>query len=214
MRQETGMQRLTNATLPAAERALAKADPALGAWMRLIERPRLTRQYSHFASLCRAICAQQLSNKAAQTICARVFEGTSRTRGPTVECLRARSDAQLREAGLSRQKVRYIRALCDAFGEGHLKGYRFSGRDDETIIQDLTEVAGIGRWSAEMFLIFNLHRPDIFSGGDLALHNGLMRIDRCEGLGPKDCEARAQRWAPYRSVASLYLWRIAHWKDG
>lgn len=206
------MQRLDASELARGRRLLSRRDPALGAWMALIETPTLSRRYSYFASLVRAITAQQLSNKAAATICGRLFEGTARTRGPTVQGLRARSDADLRGAGLSRQKVRYVRALCDAFGEGHLRGYRFAAACDEQVVQDLVKVPGVGVWTAQMFLIFNLHRPDVFSPGDLALRNGLMRLQGCDGLSPQQCAERAQRWAPYRSVASLYLWRIAHFK--
>lgn len=207
------MGRLTEAEFSDAVQWLERRDAALGAWMRRIERPQLTRRHSHFASLARAIVAQQLSNKAAATINARVFGHCRNPRGPKPGELSTFDDDTLRSLGLSRQKVRYLRALDEAFVSGHLRSYRFSGKSDEEIIADLTIVPGIGRWTAEMFLIFSLHRPDIFSEGDLALRNGIMRLDGVEGLSPQQCAERAERFAPYRTVASLYLWRIAHFDE-
>lgn len=203
---------LTEADILAARRRLSRADPRLRPWLRRIPTPTLTRPHTAYASLCRAVVAQQVSNGAAKAICARLFAGAP-ARGPSPARLRALSDTQLRSIGLSRQKVAYVRGLSEAFDAGGpLHRYPFAHRSDPEIIEALTALHGIGRWSAEMFLIFWLHRPDVFAPGDLALRNGLSRVEGKTGLSPAQCERLAQRWAPHRTVASLYLWRIAHWK--
>jgi DNA-3-methyladenine glycosylase II len=209
-----GPKRMDPAGLRRAARSLARRDPALGAWIEhlgpLPAAQNLRRPASSFSALARALLAQQLSNKAAQTIIARTFAHAARAHCPRPEEILALDEATLRVAGVSGQKAGYLRELARAFHEGPLSTARFSAWSDERVIAELTAIKGVGRWTAEMFLIFALHRPDVFAPGDLALRRGIERIEGRPDMSPKECEAIAERWAPHRSVASLYLWRIAH----
>jgi len=193
-------------------RALRRLDPSLGPWIDRIGPIRLPRATSHFRSLFRAILSQQLSNRAAKTICGRalaLFESPAR---PHPEELLAIPDPALRAAGVSAQKVGYVRDLARSFVEGDVDPRRLSRMDDEGVIDALVGVKGVGRWTAEMFLIFSLRRPDVFSPRDLALVAGTRRLAGDAAASPARCGELAARWAPWRSVASLYLWRIAHWR--
>ncbi len=191
---------------------LASVDPDLGAWMQILPAPRPKKRGGHFAALCRAIVAQQLSDRVAAVIWKRLVERVGAPRGPTASALSSLTDAEIRSVGVSGPKVRYLRALAEAFEHGHLRGYRFARMSNASIIEDLTMVSGVGRWTAEMFLIFSMHRADVFAGGDLALRNAIARLDGVARPTPSEACLRAQRWQPWRSLASLYLWQIAHWK--
>lgn len=206
------MQPLTRDSLNKAASRLAAADPALGQWIRLVGpldfRPRPAR----FPSLCRAIISQQLSAAAARTIHARFIQLFSPARRPTPRRVLGIHPRRLKSCGLSERKTFYLCELARAFENGPLKRRRLSGLGDEEIIAALIELPGIGRWTAEMFLMFCLGRPDIFSMGDLALRSG---IERVAGKALTDDEVleRTHSWSPWRSVASLYLWKVSHW-DG
>jgi DNA-3-methyladenine glycosylase II len=192
---------------------LGRVDPALEPWFPRIGPIVLTPQRPAFRSLCRAIIAQQVSNKAAATMIERCFALCTRPGHPTPADLLRLTDDQLQAAGISRQKRTYLRALAQAFDSGHLRNVRFAGRSEPWITEALVKVTGIGQWTAEMFLLFSLGRPDVFSGGDLALRAGICRIDGRESITPAEAIRRAEVWSPWRSVASLYLWRISHWKE-
>jgi DNA-3-methyladenine glycosylase II len=112
---------------------------------------------------------------------------------------------KLRAAGVSRQKARYLHALAEAFEVGDLSGVRFSRLSDEEILQRLTAIVGIGRWTAEMFLMFSMRRPDILPVGDLGIRRGMERYFDCSSV--EEMVERAERWRPYRTVASIYIWR-------
>jgi DNA-3-methyladenine glycosylase II len=192
-----------------ATRLLARRDPVLG---------RLIRRYGpcgmadaqkadNFIAIVQAITSQQLSIKAANTIYGRVaalFPGGRPTPAgfPTID------DPTLRLAGLSRQKIGYIRDLCAKVQDGTLALDRLETLDDEQAIEAITCVKGLGRWSAEMFLMFKLHRPDVLPVDDLGIVNAMKRT---YGLRkrptPKRMQQIAERWRPYRSVACWYLWR-------
>ncbi len=203
--------RLTRETLRKGRAALRANDPRLGRWMDRIGEVGLRRQRPYFNALCRSIISQQVAAAAARTICGR-FEAMFDSGKPNpAELLRFRP-SRLRAAGLSRQKAEYLRALATEFHAGDLRRARFGALPNEEIIERLTRVKGIGRWTAEMFLIFSVGRIDVFSPGDLALRAGVARVVGRE-LSPPECAREAERWAPYRSVASLYLWRISHWKE-
>ncbi len=107
--------------------------------------------------------------------------------------------------------MEYLRALAHEFHEGNLRNARLSTLSDEEVVDRLVQIPGIGTWTAEMFLIFSLGRLDVFSVGDLALRVGVERVTRRK-LTPEQSVEIARRWSPYRSVASLYLWKIAHWE--
>ncbi|MEZ6197685.1 MAG: DNA-3-methyladenine glycosylase 2 family protein [Planctomycetota bacterium] len=207
------MSRLDAAALTRARRDLARRDPALGAWIRHLGPVEIRRRGSHFTALARALIAQQLSNKAAATIITRCFAHFERPHRPTPEEMLALGSDELRAAGVSRQKEDYLRALAEAFVDGPLARVRFSTLEDEAIVERLVAIKGIGRWTAEMFLLFALARPDVFAEGDLALRRGIERLEGRGALTPAECGRVAERWRPWRSVASLYLWRIAHAED-
>lgn len=200
---------------PTELRALARRDPALGRAMGSLEAfPALPlpahRRSSPYESLARAITFQQLSGKAASTIWKRACELGTKGHFPSPVQLAQLDDTSLRAAGLSRQKILALRDLAAHEGNGQLPWRRLARQDDERVIAALTNVRGIGRWSAQMFLMFRWARLDVLAGGDLGLQEGLKRLDGLkERPTPKQLEARGAVWAPLRSVASWYLWRLA-----
>lgn len=204
--------RLTKETLAQGRRELSKRDPALGRWMERIGDVSMRRRRHQFGALCRSIVSQQLSAGAARTIYARLLERFEPARHPDPAGLLSLRTNTLKSCGLSRQKIDYLRSLASAFEGGGLEGVRLSSLEDAGVIERLTAVRGIGVWTAEMFLIFALGRLDVFSVGDLALRAGVERVAG-RPMTPGEILERTASWAPYRSVASLYLWRIAHWKD-
>lgn len=198
------------AAMRAAEAHLRAVDPRLA---RVIERHGPctigSRRRDPFHVLCSSIIGQQLSIKAADTIQARVaaLTGAGKTFVPD-HFLAADHDA-LRGCGLSTAKARWLRALAEARADGRLDFAALKKLDDEAAIDVLDALPGIGRWTAEMFLIFALDRLDIFSMGDVGLRNGLNRLHNGGAkLDDAATQARVACWAPYRSVGSWYLWRV------
>ncbi|HJU67404.1 MAG TPA: DNA-3-methyladenine glycosylase [Gemmatimonadaceae bacterium] len=162
---------------------------------------------THFDALLRAIVYQQLSGKAASTILGRVL-ALYGDRYPTAAELLSTPEEQLRAAGLSRQKLSYVRDLARHVHEGLLPVDQLDQLDDAAIIESLTAVKGIGRWSAQMFLMFRLGRPDVLPELDLGIRKGLQRAYRMRKLPtPKRVQAIGARWSPYSSYACWYLWR-------
>jgi 3-methyladenine DNA glycosylase/8-oxoguanine DNA glycosylase len=170
---------------------------------------RPARNQSIFAALLRSIVYQQLSGKAAATIHGRVLALFAPKRHPTPDGLLAISEEQLRAAGLSRNKTAAVRDLARHTFEGTVPSVAEAHRlDDEALIERLTVVRGVGRWTAEMILIFRLGRPDVFPIDDLGVRKGFQRMLGMRRLpSPVTMTRRAERWRPYRSVASWYLWR-------
>ena len=167
---------------------------------------------SVFAALLEAIVFQQLSGKAAATIHGRVLDLMPRSRtGPRADALLLVSDADLRGAGLSQAKLRAVRDLAQRTVDGSLPTLRELERmHDEAVIDALTEVRGVGRWTAEMFLVFRLGRSDVLAVDDLGIRKGYQRAFRLGELPDRETiAARGERWRPYRTVASWYLWRAA-----
>ena len=161
-----------------------------------------------YGALVRSIAGQQLSVKAARSIFLRLqarFDG----RTPTPEEILADDPEALRAAaGFSRAKVRYLRSLAEHVQRGELELDRLTQLDDETIIAELTAVKGIGEWTAHMFLMFTLHRPDVLPVGDLGVRNAVMRAYGLERPpDPQALTAIAEPWRPHRTRACLYLWR-------
>jgi len=200
--------RLTEQSFAEASVALRALDPQLGSWMEVVGTVELRRQRHHFHSLCRAVISQQLGTGAARTIHKRFLELVGR---PTPRLVLDCPLPSLRACGLSARKVEYLQGIASQFEEGPLRTLRWGRLADERVIERLTELPGIGRWTAEMFLIFSLGRADVFSVGDLALCSAVQRIAGRK-LSPTQIERRARVWSPYRSVASHYLWKIAHWR--
>jgi 3-methyladenine DNA glycosylase/8-oxoguanine DNA glycosylase len=195
----------------AACRHLAQADAELGA---LIERVgeftmRPAPGRSLFASLVRSIVYQQLSGRAAATILGRVNRLFAPRRFPTPDDLLAVSHERLRQAGLSAAKTAALRDLAARTLDGTVPSLpRVRRMDDEEIIECLTAVRGVGRWTVEMLLMFKLGRPDVFPVGDLGIRKGFALTFRKRNLPePAAMIRRGERWRPYRSVASWYLWR-------
>jgi DNA-3-methyladenine glycosylase II len=171
------------------------------------EARRRGRPTDAYGALLRSIVGQQLSTKAARSIYERVtalFDG----RTPTPEQLLAADPEVVRGAGLSRPKVRYMRDLAEHVLSGQLELDRLDELSDERITAELTAVKGLGQWTADMFLIFHLGRPDVLPVGDLGVRRA---VEHAYGLpeipSPEEVERLGERWRPHRSLASLYLWR-------
>jgi DNA-3-methyladenine glycosylase II len=192
-----------------ARRVLMRRDPILAPVIRkyrersLIEGP----PADPFSALVRTIVGQQLSTKAAATIHGRLLAlmpgGIA-----TAEAMRALGDDQLRQVGMSRQKSAYLRDLAAKSSNGELHLDSLSEMTDEQVIEAITKVKGLGRWSAEMFLMFRLRRPDVLPVDDLGIVNAIYRLYK---LRKKPTAARilkmGEAWRPYRTVACYYLWR-------
>jgi DNA-3-methyladenine glycosylase II len=159
-----------------------------------------------YGALLRAIVGQQLSTKAARTIYLRVcdlFGGTA----PSPEQLLETSEEDLRACGLSGRKVEYVRDLAAHVLSGELELDRLGSLSDEEAIEEIVAVRGLGQWTAEMFLIFHLERPDILSGGDLGIRKAIqIEYGLDEMPAPQRVLEIGEPWRPYRSLASLYLW--------
>lgn len=190
-----------------AQRLLARRDPVIRDLMRRYG-PCGLAQAQHtdpLRALIHAIISQQLSTRAAATIEGRfraLYGGV-----PTPSQVAATTDAPLRAVGLSGQKVRYLRDLCRRVEDGSLPLTRLGVMSDDEVVAVLTEVKGIGRWTAEMFLMFRLHRPDVLPVDDLGI---VKAVQRAYGLRKTPTPERLTRlgesWRPYRSVACWYLW--------
>ncbi|MBW2455241.1 MAG: methylated-DNA--[protein]-cysteine S-methyltransferase [Deltaproteobacteria bacterium] len=194
-----------------AQRALRRADPKLGALMKRVGPFGLClkRPQSAFAALAEAIVYQQLTGKAASTIFGRVLALFPRRRALHPEDIASTSEAKLRAAGLSRSKTAALQDLADKTLSGEVPPLpKLRRMDDEAIIDALTTVRGIGRWTVEMLLIFQLGRPDVLPSGDWGLRKGFGRLlGAAEPPSSKELECYGERWRPYRTVASWYLWR-------
>ena len=187
---------------------LHSADPALGSLMTRVGpcsiRPKVRKD--RFATLVRAIIGQQISSKAAASIDARLRDLTSQPHTP--EPLIALGETGLRSVGLSGVKARYVLNLAEAVRSGDVPLDLIHKWDDEAIITRLTTIKGVGVWTAEMFLIFALGRPDVFPVGDLGVRAGLRDHYGLPDLPkPQAAVSLGDIWRPYRSVASWYLWR-------
>jgi DNA-3-methyladenine glycosylase II len=168
---------------------------------------RIARPRDHYGALVRTIVGQQLSTRAARAIYDRLttrFGG----RAPTPEEILADDPDELRTSvGLSHAKVRYLRSLAEHVLDGSLELDKLGRLTDDEVTARLTAVSGIGRWSADMFLMFHLQRPDVLPVGDLGVRRAVERLYGLEALpSMAELEALGERWRPYRSLASLYLW--------
>lgn len=195
-------------------RALDRRDPALGrARRRVAPFPKFPTKeggQSHFHALSRAIVHQQLAGAAARTIHDRVRALTPGPRFPDAAAIQALSDEALRGAGLSANKLAALRDLSEHCLDGRILLRSIARRPNEEIIEELVTVRGIGRWTAQMFLMSRLGRLDVLAPLDLGLQEGLKRLDGLvERPRPKELEARGVCWSPLASVASWVLWRLA-----
>jgi DNA-3-methyladenine glycosylase II len=188
-----------------AKRELKNADPVLGTLITRYKGLTLASRGDAFQTLARSIVGQQISVKAAQSVWGRFSAAVGDMKPKHVIKL---SETQLRGCGLSGQKVKYLRDLSERFASGVIEVERWHDMDDETLITDLTQVKGIGRWTAEMFLIFYLTRPDVFPLGDLGVQRALsLHYNKGKPLSERRITALSKLWTPWRSVATWYLWR-------
>lgn len=200
---------MTPATARAADEHLRASDPVMAG---LVERfaplPERAPSGDHYAALVRAIVGQQLSTKAARAIHARlldVFGGDE----PSPRQILAADPEQLRAAaGLSRAKVAFLRSLAEHIESGELELDRLDELPDDEIVAELVAVKGVGLWTAHMFLMFQLERPDVLPVGDLGIRRAVERAYRLRDTpSAAELEALAEPWRPWRTVACRYLWR-------
>jgi DNA-3-methyladenine glycosylase II len=194
---------------------LAASDPVMAALIERIgeidlatrlQRRKEERPADPYGALLRAIVGQQLSTKAARTIYLRVI-GLFDGRTPSPQQLLDADPDGLRAAGLSGRKVEYLQDLARHVLSGELELDRLDELEDEEAIEEIVAVRGLGRWTAEMFLIFHLERPDVLSGGDLGIRKAIQNEYGLEEMPtPQRTVEIGERWSPDRSLASLYLW--------
>jgi len=193
-----------------ARRLLVRRDPVLGAAIKTIGPCGLAdrQRKDHLTALVGAIVSQQLSTKAAAAIFRRLVALFPEHTITTASAIAALDDAVLRGVGLSGQKVGYLRDLCARIGDGRLQLDELEGLPDEEVIERLMSVKGFGRWTAEMFLMFRLHRPDVLPVGDLGIVKAVQQLYRLRKRpDPKRLVKIGEAWRPYRSVACWYLWQ-------
>lgn len=193
-----------------ARRVLMRRDPILGAVIRSVGECGLAERQGkdHLSALVHAIVSQQLSTRAAATIFARFLALFPDSTIGAPHAIAALDDSALRGVGLSGQKVSYLRDLSARLQDGRLQLDELESLSDEEVIARLMAVKGFGRWTAEMFLMFRLHRPDVLPVGDLGIVKAIEKLYRLR----KRPDARrllkiGEAWRPYRSVASWYLWQ-------
>jgi DNA-3-methyladenine glycosylase II len=182
----------------------------LGPWVQQMDPPTLNEPEDLFEDLVSSIVYQQLSGKAAGAIWARFVALFPEGQPVPPSELRSKSVEELRAVGLSRQKASYVVDLAERVHNGVLPLDSLGSLSDEEVHLLLTQVKGIGPWTADMMLIFSLHRPDVFPSLDLGIKRGLQRALGVErDLKPQEMMEAADRWKPYRSAASMALWRVA-----
>jgi DNA-3-methyladenine glycosylase II len=193
-----------------ARRHLMRRDPVLGAAIKKIGACGMAdrQRADHLSALVGAIVSQQLSTKAAATIFGRFVALFPDNRIPDAAAIAAHTDERLRSVGLSGQKVGYLRDLSARLMDGRLNLDELDALPDEAVIERLIAVKGFGRWTAEMLLMFRLHRPDVLPGGDLGIVVAIQRLYRLRKRpDAKRVLKIGEAWRPYRSVASWYLWQ-------
>jgi len=188
-----------------AKRALGRRDPVMDGIIRAFPRIALRSRGDPFQTLARAIVGQQISVKAADSVWARLVAAAVAVAPGAILGL---GDARLRACGLSQRKCEYLSDLAARFVDGTIHLDRWPAMDDDAVIAELVQVRGIGRWTAEMFLMFNLLRPDVLPVDDLGLQRAVSIHYCCgETVPPAALREMGQAWAPWRSVATWYLWR-------
>ncbi|HJU13496.1 MAG TPA: DNA-3-methyladenine glycosylase [Candidatus Nitrosotalea sp.] len=183
-----------------------RRDPVMGRIIESVGDFKLKKRNHHFAVLIESIISQQLATRAADAIFKRFRDLYPRF--PEASDILSTRNARLRSAGLSSMKVEYLKDLARKVEDGKVRLKQVSKMTDDEVVTHLTQVKGIGRWTAEMFLIFSLNRPDVLPVHDLGLQKG---VQRAYGLAkipkPSEVEEIGEQWRPYRSVATWYLWK-------
>ena len=190
-----------------ANRHLCDCDDVLAKVIRTVGPCTLNRQTNRYRNLLRAIVGQQISGAAAKAVF-RKLEAAVHTEALNPEAVAQLTDDELRAAGLSGQKIRYVRDLTDHVLDRRLNLRSLHLKSDEEVIDLLIDVKGIGLWTAHMFLMFSLGRPDVFPWGDLGIQVAIRNLYGFESLPSKEvCLEIARPWSPYATIASWYLWR-------
>ncbi len=188
-----------------AKKELKKKDKKLGKIIDSYPKDFLFSKSDPFLTLSRSIVGQQISVKAAQSVWDKLIFKIGKIHPDVIYKCHTNT---LKSAGLSRQKVMYLKNLANAFISKNIKIKLWSNMSDDEIIEDLIQIKGIGRWTAEMFLIFNLCRPDVFPLDDIGMIKGLCKIYNYDYPIEKEKLIKiGEKWKPYRSVATWYLWR-------
>ena len=187
-----------------AKRSLGRRDPVMGAIVRRYPRIHLVSRGDPFLTLARSIVGQQISVKAAQSVWSRICALVPVVSPESVLEIRIKD---LRACGLSDRKTEYISDLARRFADGAVQVHRWPDMGDEEVIEDLIQLRGIGRWTAEMLLMFSLLRPDVFPLDDLGLQKAIRRAYFKRKVSLKTMAKLGATWSPWRSVATWYLWR-------
>jgi DNA-3-methyladenine glycosylase II len=205
-----------NRIIPSRKKILQHFDKNDAVMAQLIRESgpiKLKRNRNYFKVLCNAIIGQQISVAAADAITTRfnnLFDGSS----PTSQEVMKLAEIDLRKVGLSKQKVAYLKDLSFHFYEKNLRPHRLHYMDNDEVICQLTQVHGVGRWTAEMFLIFSLNRPDVLPVGDLGLQLALKKLYRMRKLpSVKRMQSIGKKWNPFETVGTWYAWRAQDEKD-
>ena len=192
-----------------ALRHLSHADKRMEKLIDKFGPPNFNLMNNYYESLIRSIVYQQLSGKAASIIYERFLDLFVFDIYPEPKDILAVSIETLRSSGLSYQKVNYIRDLSEKWQDGTMNLTDIDSMTDEEISSELIKVKGIGQWTADMFLMFTLGRPDVFPFGDLGIQKGVMNITNMNRLPTqKEMERKTKKWQPYRTVAAWYLWKL------
>ena len=188
-------------------RFLRKSDPVMRALIKKCEKFSSKVKRDRFQSLVSSIISQQISTAAARSIKKR-FVDSLKPKKLSAETLSKLSVEDLRNAGISNQKANYILDLAKKVDSGQVRLSRLGRLGDEDIIEELIQIKGIGRWTAQMFLMFSLGRIDVFAPDDLGLRNAIRNLYELKELPDRETgESIAERWRPYRTIACWYLWR-------
>jgi DNA-3-methyladenine glycosylase II len=190
-------------------RALGRRDPALRPLIKAHGMPTFRPHANYFDTLVNSIISQQISGSAAESIKRKLLAALGGAYDPRI--IAEVPDELLRGAGISPQKLGYLRSLAEHFLDGRIRASELPGLSDEEVIAELTDIKGIGVWTAHMFLMFSLGRLDVLPVGDLGVQRGIQITYGLDVLPkPREVEAFAAEkgWAPYRSIASWYMWRV------
>jgi DNA-3-methyladenine glycosylase II len=182
-----------------------KVDKVLYSQIHYLDGVKLEKSSDHYRRLVRAIVGQQLSTKAAASIFNR-FVHLFPDEEVKPEIIRDLKDEELRSVGLSWGKVKYLKDLSAKVLDGSLHLGKLEEMSDQEVIDELVKVKGIGQWTAEMFLMFSLARPDVFSFGDLGLKNAIKKLYGVEEVSTEYMEKLSKKWSPYRTYAAMILW--------
>jgi len=189
--------------------ALKKMDPEILPLLDAFEPDDIIPKTDYFRSLTRAIIYQQLSGKAAKTISDRFIALYDGKDYPSPEDIIQTDHDILRSVGLSNAKAQYIKNISNAFLNGTVETETIHNLSDDDIVKQLVSIKGVGPWTAQMFLMFTLARPDVFPTGDLGVQKGFQQFFKLDTLPtPKEMEQRSQVWRPHRTVMSLFFWNV------